>query len=62
LCAAAKAAADTAWAAWWEPALPAATTVDTRNVVMVIIVAPSFRLVAAAGHEENRQFRFEARS
>src|ERR1700758_975361 len=50
--AAAKAAAATAWAAWWEPVLPAATTGDTRVALMVIIVAPSSRLVAAAGHEK----------
>ena len=46
--AAAKAAA-AAWAAWWEPALP---TVRTANAFMVIIVAPSSRLAAAAGHEK----------
>jgi hypothetical protein len=28
---------------------------------MVIIVAPSSRLVAAAGHEKARRFRFEAK-
>ena len=59
--AAAKAAAATAWAAWWEPVLPAATTGDTRVALMVIIVAPSSRLVAATGHEKTRQFRFEAK-
>jgi hypothetical protein len=41
--------------------LPAATTGDTPNALMVIIEAPSSRLVAAAVHEKTRQFRFEAK-
>ena len=32
--------------------LPAATTGDTRNALIVIIVAPSFRLVLPPGMEE----------
>jgi hypothetical protein len=59
-----RAAADTAaaaWAAWREPALPTATAGDTPNALIVIIVAPSSRLAAAAGHEKARQFRFEAK-
>jgi hypothetical protein len=57
LCDAAKAAA-AAWAAWWEPALPA---VRTPNAFVVIIEAPPFRLEAAA-ERENRDSRLNRSS